>query len=112
MAQIHRAVICLDAAGVARVLATDSAQIAADIEEIGCGTDAGDIGIVSAREVGPGLNLWTGTVTMQPVNHENSEYEPVYKGRLEMILGMVEALRLLAMAPLEPEDNDIESPSV
>ncbi len=110
MAVIHRAVLCFDAAGAVRILATDSALIASDIAETGCGTDAGDIGIVRPREVGPGLNLWTGTAKLVMHGAEADE-EIVYIGKATPILNMAEALELLTMAPPGPIEEDDRDPT-
>lgn len=102
--KLHRAVITFDARGDVRILATDSAQITYDME-MAQTTDACEVGLTSLRKVGPGLNLWSGTVEMLPCNHESdSDVEPVYTTRsLEAILGMVVALEFLEMSP--PEDQ-------
>ncbi len=109
MAEIHRALIALDAAGAPRVLATDSRAILGDIEEIGT-TDADDLDIVSTRKVGPGLWLWEGTIGFYPTGN-NYESEVQYKGELRAVTSMVAALDLFTMKAPEPEypDDDRET---
>jgi hypothetical protein len=110
-ANIHRARLARDAKGDARILATDSACIAGDIDAIGT-TSADDIGIVSSRNVGPGLSLWTGTVEVHP-SYQGGE-DVVYKGELRSVVNMLEALELFQMHPPEPEypEDDRKSAGV
>jgi hypothetical protein len=101
--KIHRAVVAFDASGDVIILATDSPQIAYDMECLRT-CDACEVGLTSPRRVGPGLSLWTGTVEMLPCNHESdSDVESVYTGKLSPILNMIEALKLLGMTPPDPE---------
>lgn len=105
----HRALIALDVVGNPRVLATDSHCIAGDAAEIGT-TDADELGLVSAREVGPGLWLWGGACT---INHRRPADDQVeYTGTLRPVLDMTEAMELFQMrAPdLFPDDSARDSP--
>jgi hypothetical protein len=116
MPALHRALVALDAAGYPRVLATDSAMIASEFEH--CGTDAVEIGIVSAKDIGPGLWLWEGKVTAR----DQRGYEDLYPEWVMDFEGAAARLELFderlpdlfAMAPPEPiiEEDDRESPGV
>lgn len=107
-ANLHRALIARDARGDVRILSTDSACIAGDIDAIGT-TCADDIGICSSRKVGPGLSLWTGTVSVHAIAAGDDEV--VYTGELRSVASGLEAVGLFAMTPPEPEypDEDRES---
>jgi hypothetical protein len=115
MPDLHRALLCLDAKGDARILATDSACIAGDIDAIGT-TCADDIGIVSSRKVGPGLSLWTGTIAMVNCSAPDmpEDWQPDFTGEVRSVVNMLEALELFQMHPPEPEfpEDDRESPGV
>lgn len=109
---VHRALLARDVAGVVRVLATDSADIAYDVGYMS--TDAGEIGMVVEGDVGAGLYLWTGTIVMGWTRdgHGGCEPEPEYTGELRAVLGPTAAapsragdLFLMAPPP-EPESDD------
>jgi hypothetical protein len=111
----HRALLALDAAGIPRVLATDSANIAFDFEDLG--TDAEEIGVVSAKDIGPGLWLWEGTVQVRDVRgfeDLHPEWVADYQGKATRLELFDERLpELFAMTPPEPvEEDDRESPGV
>ncbi len=105
--KIHRALIALDAAGIPRVLATDSATIAYEFDDLG--TDAGDIGLLNAKDIGPGLWLWEGKVTATGKRMD-------YEGKVIRVFGMhyldPRLPGLFEMAPpdSEFEEEDRESP--
>lgn len=109
MVTIHRALLALDAMGTPVVLATDSSHIMFDIDDVGCGTDADQIGIVSARDVGPGLWLWEGTITGRPTG-DGYEIEPHYDGKLRAVTSMTEAVALFTMRAPEPVEDEHETP--
>ena len=111
--QVHSALLAMDAAGAVRILATDSALIAFEFEHYG--TDADEIGVVSAKDVGPGLWLWHGTVTaVDRRGYEDlyPEWVPEFKGALLNVLDPAEMVdvvslaELFAMSPPEPEHPD------
>ncbi len=114
--KIHRALIALDAAGVPRVLATDSATIAYEFDDRG--TDAAEIGILNAKDIGPGLWLWEGKVTARDHSgHEDiyPEWVMDYEGTLAPVGPDGEMVkRLFDMVPPDPEfeEEDRESPGV
>lgn len=110
--ELHRALLALDARGDARILATDSACIAGDCDALGT-TCADDVGLCSSRKIDAGLWLWEGTVSIRPVG-PYGEDEPVYDGALKSVISWLEAARLFAMRPPEPEfpDEDREQAGV
>lgn len=112
----HRALLALDAAGVPRVLATDSPNIAFEFDDFG--TAADELGILDAKDIGPGLWLWEGTVTVRDRRGYDDlypEWVPDYEGEAKQLELFDERLpALFAMTPPEPtvEEDDRESPGV
>ncbi len=111
----HRALIALDAAGAPRVLATDSAMIAFEFDDMT--TDAENIGILSAKDIGPGLWLWEGKAVARDVRgHEDlyPEWEMDFEGTLTDVTIRPDIQHLLRLKPPEPEypEDDRESPGV
>jgi hypothetical protein len=105
MADTVRVLIAKDAAGVPRVLRTDSAFVAHDVREVGT-TDADELGIVGAREVGVGVHLWEGTVEMvRTSTGVADDFAPEYAGKLRPVRVEMDG-EIAGLFRMEPPDED------
>ncbi len=95
-----QALLATDADGIARVLATDNAQLHDDCTMLGC--DAVAIGLVTDGQVlETGFYVWSGTAAVEPIGHplDPIERDVVYRGTLRRAqVGELEALHALAPA--------------